>query len=102
MSLQRFTRPITPEDRSLKLEVSKGTAWDGDAFVLRFPLENYGQAEPEKLCEAEQYARDKLLNQQNLVEAVRITPCSDIPNYRYVGDIGDKHLERIPLPEGQR
>jgi hypothetical protein len=93
MTMQRFANVVTPQDRSLKIEVLKGTQWE-DAGDWRFPLENYGESEPAKLCDAKLYARD-LTIKQGVVGSLRVVPSTDPVNYRYVGGIGNKHLERI-------
>jgi hypothetical protein len=94
MTVQHYTRPITKDDKSLNLETFEGNQWNAKAFDLRFPLANYGEANPANLCEAEQYAR-QLIAQNGFPAPIRITPSSDPPNIRFVGGIGDKHLEPI-------
>lgn len=93
MTVQRFTADVTPQDRSLKIEVLKGTQWT-EAGDWRFPLENYGESEPAKMCEARLYARD-LTTKQGVVGSLRVVPSTDPVNYRYVGGIGATHLERV-------
>ena len=93
MLVQRYTRPITIDDKSLNLEVLKDNRWDGAAFALRFPLRNYGEAAPDQ-CEAEQYAHH-LINRNGITDSIRITPSSDPVTHQFVGGIGNKHLEPI-------
>ena len=94
MTLQRYTRPITKDDKSLKLETFEGNQWDASTFNLRFPLENYGEANPANLCEVEQYAR-QLIAQSGITAPIRIAPSSDPENCRFTGGLGAKRLERV-------
>jgi hypothetical protein len=94
MTVQRYTRPITKDDKSLKLEALESNQWDASTFNLRFPLANYGEANPADQCEAEQYAH-QLIAQNGVKAPIRITPSSDPVTHRFVGGIGAKHLERV-------
>jgi hypothetical protein len=94
MTVQRSTRPITRDDKSLKLEVTEGNQWNAEAFSLRFPLANYGEANPANHSEAEQFAH-QLIAQNGIKGPIRITPSSDPVTHRLVGGIGNKHLEPV-------
>ena len=94
MTLQRYTRPITKDDKSLKLEAIESNQWDASTFNLRFPLAKYGEANPANQCEAEQYAH-QLIAQNGITVPIRITSSSDPVTHRFVGGIGNKHLERV-------
>jgi hypothetical protein len=96
MTVQPYTRPITKEDKSLKLEAFEGSQWDVATFDLRFPLldEKVNPTHRENESEAEQYAR--WLNARlNITQPIRITPSSDPVNCRFEGGLGDKHLVRF-------
>ena len=94
MAVQRYTRPIAKDDKSLKLETLQENQWDTSPFNLRFPLANYREANPANQCEAEQYAH-QLITQNGMTAPIRITPSTDPVNVRFVGGIGAKHLERV-------
>jgi hypothetical protein len=38
MTVQHYTRPITKDDKSLKLEALERNQWEAATFELRFPL----------------------------------------------------------------
>src|SRR5438445_6600837 len=85
--VQRYTRPITKDDKSLKLEALESNQWNASTFEWRVPLTNYGEAEPAKQCEAEQYAH-QLIAQNGITAPLRITPSSDPATYRFTGGLG--------------
>jgi hypothetical protein len=94
MTLQRYTRPITKDDKSLKLETFEGNQWDASTFNLRFPLTNYREANPADQCEEEQYAH-QLIAQNGVTAPIRITPSADPPNCRFTGGLGVKRIVRL-------
>jgi len=96
MTVQHYTRPITKDDKSLKLEALEGNQWNASTFELRFPLldEKAKPTHRENESEAEQYAR-WLNDRLGIAQPIRITPSSDPITHRFVGGIGNKHLERV-------
>jgi hypothetical protein len=93
MTVQHHTRPITKDDKSLKLEALEGNHWEAATFELRFPLldEKAKPAHRENESEAEQYAR-WLNNRLGIKQPIRITPSSDPVNCRFEGGLGAKRL----------
>jgi len=98
MTVQRYTRPITKDDKSLMLEALANHQWD-----LRFPLvdEKANPEHRENESEAEQYAR--WLNARlSIAQPIRITPSPDPVNCRFIGGLGDKHLEAVVAPQSRK
>jgi hypothetical protein len=96
MTVQRYTRPITKDDKSLKLEALEGNQWNASSFELRFSMveEKANPIHRENESEAEQYAiwlNDRL----GIAQPIRITPSSDPVNCRFEGGLGAKRLVRF-------
>jgi hypothetical protein len=78
--------------KSLKIEERNGTEWK-DGGDWRFPLEDYEESDPAKLCQARLYMSGELRNRQGIVNHLRVSLSTDAPNCHLVGGIGQSHLE---------
>jgi hypothetical protein len=97
MPVQRYTRPITKDDKSLKLEALEGNQWNASTFDLRFPLPeqvNADPASPENRSEAEQFVHEEL-KPWGLAQPIRIVPSTDAVNSRFIGGLAAKKLVRV-------
>lgn len=89
MTVQRYTRPITDDDKSLMLEALEGNQWDPKTSDLRFPLEiREGQVE----TDAARYVRVVLKKRLGIAQSIRITPSPDPVNCTFGGALGDPQL----------
>jgi hypothetical protein len=79
-------------NQSLKIEERNVTEWK-DAGDWRFPLEDYEESDPAKLCQARLYVSRELRNRKSIVNDLRVSPSTDAPNCHLVGGLGHQHLE---------
>lgn len=70
--------------QSFMLEALQGNGWSAETFDLRFATEN----------EAAEYAQD-LNRRWNLTQPIRVQPSTDPVNCKFIGGLGNKHLEKL-------